>query len=486
MIPFHGINIHGARIVGKVDLNEAKINFPLRLRNCLVADGIDITETEIKELDLSGTSTAGLNGEDCHIEKNVLLTDGFYSRSEVNFGGAYIGGNLECTGGHFVSSNAYCLRFDQARILGNVFLRRTQGKNAATGESDAPFFSEKEVNFAGANISGDFDCSGARMINPDGDALNGERSKVGGAMFFRDDFEANGRIVLIDAEVVGHFNWKKLSPHCVLKVHLESMRIGTLSDDLESYSKCDLLLLDGCSYNRIDGASLNSSRDRLEWLRHGPATSYQPQPYEKLAEIYKSMGHDDEAIRVLIAMNRLHGEFADQLLVSSNEGRSWSFIRIWWARFTSKDWWWYQVFGRFIGYGHRPLRAVVASLVIVTAGWILFYIGYVHCLMWPTSEKSVVVDLRGEPLTWKNRLQVSKDYPRFNSFAYSLEAFIPFVNLGQNSSWQPNASRGTVIGLGRIKFSSGTLLRVYMWVHVIAGWILTTLWLGSFTGLVKG
>jgi hypothetical protein len=32
---------------------------------------------------------------------------------------------------------------------------------------------------------------------------------------------------------------------------------------------------------------------------------------------------------------------------------------------------------------------------------------------------------------------------------------------------------------------SGSLLRCYFWFHIIAGWILTTLWVGGLTGLLK-
>jgi hypothetical protein len=80
---------------------------------------------------------------------------------------------------------------------------------------------------------------------------------------------------------------------------------------------------------------------------------------------------------------------------------------------------------------------------------------------------------------------ISDDYPMFNAPMYSLDAFLPIIDLHQESKWLPNANKGKEIPLFFLKARSGQLLLWYFWVHILAGWILTTLWVAGFTGLVR-
>ena len=59
------------------------------------------------------------------------------------------------------------------------------------------------------------------------------------------------------------------------------------------------------------------------------------------------------------------------------------------------------------------------------------------------------------------------------------------MDLHQRSHWLPNANRGTEISLFLFKCKTGGLLRYYFWIHIILGWLLTSLWVAGFTGLVR-
>ena len=100
-------------------------------------------------------------------------------------------------------------------------------------------------------------------------------------------------------------------------------------------------------------------------------------------------------------------------------------------------------------------------------------------------------------------------YPKFNALIYSLETFVPLLKLGVGEYWMPNANRGPELQplckkkAGKATNSEpiskraaldpgktptlrvGSLLRGYYWFHIIAGWVLTTLWVGGLTGLIK-
>jgi hypothetical protein len=62
---------------------------------------------------------------------------------------------------------------------------------------------------------------------------------------------------------------------------------------------------------------------------------------------------------------------------------------------------------------------------------------------------------------------------------------VPLVKMGVGDHWMPNANRGRWIGVEVVGFTTGGMLRLYYWFHIAAGWILSALWLGALTGLVK-
>lgn len=86
----------------------------------------------------------------------------------------------------------------------------------------------------------------------------------------------------------------------------------------------------------------------------------------------------------------------------------------------------------------------------------------------------------------KEQGQASEDYPKFNSFMYSLDVFVPLINLHQAEYWLPNANRAQELRKLRwLRWRTGGLLCVYLWIHTFAGWILTTLLILALTGLVR-
>ena len=82
--------------------------------------------------------------------------------------------------------------------------------------------------------------------------------------------------------------------------------------------------------------------------------------------------------------------------------------------------------------------------------------------------------------------KVSDGYPKFNPFIYSVEAYVPLLNLHMGECWIPNANRDADHRIGNFTLpKSGSLLRYYLWLHIIIGWLLTTLLVAAITGLLK-
>ena len=57
---------------------------------------------------------------------------------------------------------------------------------------------------------------------------------------------------------------------------------------------------------------------------------------------------------------------------------------------------------------------------------------------------------------------------------YSVDAFVPIIDLHQEKYWLPDVRKGY-----------GWLYRAYLWLHISFGWILTTVLVVGLTGLVK-
>ena len=141
-----------------------------------------------------------------------------------------------------------------------------------------------------------------------------------------------------------------------------------------------------------------------------------------------------------------------------------------------------------IGYGLRPLRAISWLLGLTALGFVLFGLGYLGGAMVPTDKEAYgVFEQRGYPPVY---------YSQFNPLIYSFERSFPLVNLGVNDRWQPAPGGVTIVPLlkcrtfrwmhdRRIQLGNPTLLRGWMWIQTLTGWILATLFVVGLTGIVK-
>jgi hypothetical protein len=81
---------------------------------------------------------------------------------------------------------------------------------------------------------------------------------------------------------------------------------------------------------------------------------------------------------------------------------------------------------------------------------------------------------------------VAEFYPQLQPFVYSLDTFTPLIDLGQADYWLPNSQRGETFSLGPMSVTTGGLLRSYLWFHILAGWVLSTLLFVGLTGSIPG
>jgi hypothetical protein len=112
----------------------------------------------------------------------------------------------------------------------------------------------------------------------------------------------------------------------------------------------------------------------------------------------------------------------------------------------------------------------------------------------PTEEKAYeVFAQRGYPPDY---------YSQFNPLVYSIEHSFPLVNLGVKDHWAPNHAvqsdrllfhsrilrwlhDATIWNIHIFRWNATALLRLWLWFEVPLGWLLATLFLAGFTGVVK-
>jgi hypothetical protein len=291
--------------------------------------------------------------------------------------------------------------------------------------------------------------------------LEGERVEIGGNLFFHSGFKIEGDVKLMGAVVGQYFIWSQIKSHETVSLNLQHTKVGTIIDDLQSWPVKGKLLLDGFVYDSIFHKSPLAAKERLEWLRRQPGELFLPQPYEQLAQTLRQAGHEEAAVEVLIGKNRDETSRLTML---------------------SLTWLWHHLFDWFAGYGYRPRKAFGWSIAFILFGAVLFGLGYNHGLVTPTKVEAY------EP---KGSMDVSINYPVFNCFVYSAESFIPLIKLRVADSYAPNANLGSMHTtssfqcIPSISVKNGSLLRYYLWFHVAAGWLLTTLWVGGLTGLIR-
>jgi hypothetical protein len=416
-------------------------------------------ELNCREGTFINTGEDALNADAVHVEGSVFLKDGFRAEGAVRFLGGTIGGNLDCENGQFINKGAHALGADGATVTGDLFLGNG-------------FRAEGEVRLLGTTIGGDLDCHDGTFIYTGRYALNAEGVHVKGNVFLCNGFRVEGIVNLNEATIEASFIWTNVNSPQEAALDLRLAKIGTLWDEKKSWPKKGHLFLHGLHYDQIDDQAPRDANSRIDWLRLQyddnalqDKDQFRPQPYEQLAAVLRKMGHDVDARNILIAKNK------DK------------------ARLTKLTWTqklWYCRLGPIIGFGYRPLNALWVIGFLILPSSILFAVGHRGGLITPQTESAFVGTDTGIVVPGDKTRQLSDVYPKFNFLIYSLDVFVPLVDLHQAKYWLPNANRGAeLFTLRPVTIRTGGILRFWVWLYIAFGWVLTTLLVVGLTGLVR-
>ncbi len=449
----------------------------LRLIDCVLPAFIGTSLTVKADLDLSGSHLAGIRDHssdladvrDCAVYLNHARVGGrlllahtgsrcFRSGASVSLEGALIEGNALLQGACLSGSGRPALSARSARFGGNVELV-SEGEHRS--EADG------EICFAAAQITGDLDCSGARLYNPTGRALHCEDLVVESVFLGRDDlgreFEASGRLNFLTATVGGSFFLSNarlvpgpdygglLARGGPVTANLRQIRISnalicnnvtagddsdgtrpvagwflmagaemnTLIDNIDTgWPAHGFLDLDGASYERIRNLDGDDPvARRILWMKRQfpggrpTASTFRPQPYEQLTRVLRNSGLSREADAV--AVEKIRMRLAARV-----------------------DPPWQRIFPRLLmlvsHHGYSTSRALLSFLLFTLLGTVMYSVAILHF-----DQPFLPFEQEPVPTRYELPLGRYKDAalgcPGLDPAQYALDFALPLINLGQDT-----------------------------------------------------
>lgn len=521
-----GIALQGAVFEDEMGLRDIDLRFGIEFYRCRFRSGLDVNGASMRYLHLLGCYVRGtLTAYGLRTQANVALTTlpaapgapmrRFIAFGSVEFNGAKIGGQFDCDGGLFKGTGDRCLFAQNIDVGRDVFLR-------------AGFVADGPVDFARAKVGGQFACEGGKFKGTGRKCLFLERISIELDLFLRDTdastFEAWGPVHLLgatihgsvrcpsgtlgradakgqvlnlrDATVARLFQW---SPSCVHgsdtdAIVLNNAHVGTLDvaqSAVATKEQQRKFSLSGLTYNSIVGPLAEDECMLARWVERADGGGCLPQPYEQLAKVLRAQG-DPEAAREIAIAKRVHWRR------TYRERWGWRGRLREWGEILLLDW--------PVRYGYKPMHAFLCALVIVLLATGLFDAAYRHDVMQPVGSDSIAVvrsekagpievivvpprpgrtdaasvprtaeravDLRDEP--GMRRLKLP-GHPAFSPFVYSLDVFLPVIDLQQETKWSPDSTRPYV----------GWWCWFLVWTLTLLGWYLSFLFISAFTGIIK-
>jgi hypothetical protein len=524
-----GIRVYGVTLPRYLNLAECRIAVPLIFYRCTIKRGINLRSAETRGIYLLGCSVegtvqadwidaqgaivfresqftsevilsgarirgelsfsgakleveakegeeevVGLSAGRAEIGGGVFLGNGFTSNGEIRLHGAQIKGDLDCSGAKLVVTEGKALSADGAEIGGAVFLSEK-------------FTSYGEIRLPSVRIKGILDCSGAKMEVKEGNALSADGAEIGGSVFLRDGFTCSGTIRLLGAMIGGQLNFRGAK---VAEVCCENL---LLSGDLlwmgiQEPEKAALNLM---------GANVKNLReDRESWPQAGnlvlDGLSYEEVTlHRKRTEVDIENGRWTEEL-VLKVEDRIEWlmrqrkdilteahpwMFLAKHLEGKGDRRGAKHVVYTYRCLQAKSKWLPQrlLDCAFAWLEERPLRICWSIAITLFLGTLIF--------AGADRSGAMIQTVRIQPNAVKDDGEVkpvSPLYPKYQPFVYTLENAVPLLRLGMDDKWTPNPSPEFCVAWyprwpWLYFISTYGVLVFFRWALIMWGWVQATI-----------
>lgn len=398
---YRALHLDGTEIDGGIDARKTRIAGQVRL--------VDVNTRGSVVLD--GSILSNRNGD--VVEGRRFTTGGnLDARGLVVFGSillpeAGIGANFDLRASRLISPGRY--RRDQSQKP-SVDLRVAQiGRDLVCARGgDQPFSAHGEIRIRRAEIGRQTNFQGAEL----GSRLNVTAINAFGLITqeLRVDVAAPPR---------GHVN-------------LQHARCANLADNDKFWDATGHISLHDFRYDALaepieldDDAQV---KHRLKLLRNAMGDNYRPGPYDQFATMLRANGNEEHASTVLIDKQRWrYAALADGYRLLGFPVMLWSWLQRW-----------------IVGYGYRPMRALLWLVALLIAGSV-----------WFSLQPHPVEANADDSLAWSPVL-------------FTIDQLVPIVDFGHKNKWRfDGASQWITAGL------------------VASGWILATTVAAGITRMLR-
>jgi hypothetical protein len=312
----------------------------------------------------------------------------------------------------------------------------------------------------------------ARGCRVSHEAIDLTRAKVDGVIDFTDCVMFKGQMVLDHASATGAVTLCRLDPidglprRVVLSarhfsasrfvfpetgmggvVDLRDAHFGTFDDHHQSWPRsvdkmftmpnedwpdrdANRFLLDGLTYDRFENPDGNFEDDnrrlaakaRIRWLLSQPKEDifehFKPQPWHQAAKVLRESGYIDDAREVEIEARNRYGRSKSTRL----QDKIFSLMAF-----------------KLSNYAQNPVRSLRWSLGVI----IFFTFVFAHAASYQTTWNPTILNYTSKTEVFSpiySGTALDGTYPVFGSFYYSLDVFVPILDLGMDEFWRPNTS----------------------------------------------
>jgi hypothetical protein len=456
-----GIRIRGALINGTIDLSTASVETLLLLERCRIVGDIILRDAATRLVNLSGSRVCGhISADRLRSSAGVYLRrlvdpetkppvdQEFVCEGSIRLSAAVIDSDLDCNGGIILNGvpkrklpkpgEDYALRCDRLKATGSVFMER--------------FVARGPVRLLDVKI-------GANAVL-DGAALSG--TAPGGPALLADNARIDGSLVLR--------NWRE-PPRGQVSVRNASVGILQLGSTDATWPEERCVRAQGFRFLTLEDEGRVSRALCEKWLDLLVRDPFSPQPYEKCAQVLRETGLADDAKEIGIRRRRVQRSLRAKPEAPLTARRVPSWIAYHWRQKVD------AFLDKSIGYGYRPGRSVNYLAAIALIGSIVFgYAQYTGAMV--PADNALAKEYRAHPNS------MPPGYPPLVAPIYSLDVLLPIIDFQQDSKWRPDRRAMVAISATR-GFPIGWIALGWAWIQIALGWVLSTLLVGSVTGLIR-
>jgi hypothetical protein len=436
-----------------LNARDTKIDGSIYFENCDIEGNTCLQYTEVNgNIFIDNARLYFPNGvtidATCAKAKGLILKRSLII-GEVRFPGSKIATSVEFTNVQLKNDTKLALDMQYSTVDGIVCFRESTEIFGCISFDYSKI--ENDIYFLDAKLIDKLDTAGG--LRPVGEVLLARKCNIGGQMVFSENFIVIGTIRLEKTNIEGSLELRCDSTS-QFAIVLRGTHTISYGDNKYSWKNAGQIILDGFVYETFSANTIIDWEYRVKWIRK--QKEFCIQPYQQLANVLRMQSDENSAKKVLIAMEKDFSKWGKTTFLQ----RSFH--------------WLYSIFD----YGYSPWKALYYMFGFILFGTIFFGAGFRKGLMKPSKDSEITnKDLTDFLVTkkWENLV----DY-----LIYSLDLLLPIINLKHSENWIPDRLAGKT-SFVNFYFNWGSILRIYYWLHIVAGWVIGTVFVIAISGIMK-